>query len=79
MNYQLMRGGLLPININTQDRIKYYECLDTYASKRVLEPFADFVAEIEEKRINELLNIHFDEKMYNQEQPQTDMTNGIHM
>lgn len=61
MNYQLMRGGFLPININTQDRVRYYECLDEYAANRELAPFTDFVAELEEKRITQYLNIFFDD------------------
>ena len=63
MNYQLMCGGFLPININTQDRVRYYECLDEYASNRKLAPFADFVAELEESRILSYLAIKFEESV----------------
>ena len=57
MNYSLMSNGFLPVNISTKDRIRYYESLDKYASDDILEPFADLVAELEEKRIQHYLSI----------------------
>ena len=30
MNFELMKAGLLPINIKYSDRIKYYDCFDDY-------------------------------------------------
>ncbi len=60
MNYQLMRAGLLPINIRTENRIRYYDCLDKYAVECDLLPFAELVAEIEEARINHYLSIEFE-------------------
>lgn len=59
MNYSLMSSGYLPINISTADRIGYYENLDKYASENVLEPFADFVADIEVKELKKYLAIAF--------------------
>lgn len=59
MNYQLMYHGFLPINILTNDRVRYYECLDIYASTYDLQPFADFVAELEEKRIIHYLSLNY--------------------
>lgn len=59
MNYSLMSSGFLPINISTADRIGYYENLDKYASKRILEPFADFIAELEIQRLKHYLSIEF--------------------
>jgi Fic family protein len=60
MNYQLMSAGLLPINIRTENRIKYYDALDKYASEHDLMPFATLVAEIEEARIRHDLSIEFE-------------------
>ena len=59
MNYSLMSSGFLPININTDERIRYYESLDKYASENVLSSFADLVAELEERRIQHYLSIEF--------------------
>lgn len=59
MNYQLMINGYLPINISTEDRVRYYESLDRYASKGELDMFADLVAELEEKRLQHYLSIQF--------------------
>lgn len=59
MNYSLMSSGYLPININTADRIGYYENLDKYASENVLEPFADFISDIEVKELKKYLAIKF--------------------
>lgn len=60
MNYQLMKAGFLPINIRTDDRIRYYESLDKYAADGDLTMFAELVAELEEKRIDDYLAIEFD-------------------
>ena len=60
MNYQLMSAGLLPINIRTENRIRYYDALDKYAVERDLQPFAEFVAEVEEARIRHYLSIEFE-------------------
>ena len=58
MNYVLMFHGLLPVNIMVTDRVRYYDCLDLYASTQNLHPFADFVAELEERRIKHYLSLH---------------------
>lgn len=70
MNYQLMSAGFLPINILTDDRLRYYEYLDQYASKYELDSFADFVAELEERRIDHYMSIDFvqDIEMPNQQE-----------
>ncbi len=60
MNYQLMKAGFLPINIRTDDRIRYYESLDKYAADGDLTMFAELVAELEEQRIDDYLAIEFD-------------------
>lgn len=60
MNYLLMSNGFLPINIRTEDRIKYYDSLDKYAAEGDLMPFADLVAELEEARIKHFMSIKFE-------------------
>lgn len=57
MNYQLMSGGFLPVSIAKENRIEYFEALETYAVRGDLKPFADMVAGLEEKRLDEYLAI----------------------
>lgn len=57
MNYQLMAAGFLPISIAKENRLEYYEALDTYAVSRNLQPFAEMVAALEEQRLDEYLGI----------------------
>lgn len=60
MNYSLMSSGLLSVNISKDSRVKYYECLDKYASEDILAPFAELIAELEEKRLKNYLSIKFE-------------------
>ncbi len=55
MNYQLMSSGLLPLSIPKEIRLEYFRCLETYAEEGSIEPFADFIAALEDKRLDELL------------------------
>ncbi len=57
MNYQLMKHGFLPISVNKEDKLDYFNFLEEYAVNGNLEPFADFVAELEERRLDEYLSI----------------------
>lgn len=59
MNYSLMENGFLPVNISTDNRIAYYESLDKYAFAGEFMPFADFIAELEIKRLKNYLSIKF--------------------
>ena len=60
MNYQLMKAGFLPINIRTEDRVRYYDSLDKYSADSDLNYFSELVAELEEKRIDDYLAIEFE-------------------
>lgn len=57
MNYQLMFNGFLPVSIAKEDRLAYFEALEAYAVGGDLKPFADMIAELEEKRLDEYLSI----------------------
>ena len=57
MNYQLMKKGFLPINIKVEDRIDYYNALDIYATKKDIVPFTNLIADLEEKRLDEINHI----------------------
>ena len=60
MNCQLMKAGFLPINIRTEDRVRYYDSLNKYAADNDLNYFSELVAELEEKRIDDYLAIEFE-------------------
>lgn len=51
MNYQLMSNGFLPVSIKKENRLDYYNTLEQYAVNNNLEPFAEMVAELEEKQL----------------------------
>ena len=57
MNYQLMIRGFLPVSFDKEKRLDYYNALEQYAVNGDLTPFAEFVAELEEKHLNEYLKI----------------------
>ncbi len=57
MNYQLMINGYLPVSVDKEDRLNYYNALEQYAAYGNLEPFADFVSELEEKQLDEYLKL----------------------
>lgn len=57
MNYQLMYAGFLPVSIAKEDRLEYYNTLEAYATLGNLEPFADLIAELEEKQLDIYLGL----------------------
>lgn len=57
MNYQLMRNEFLPVSINKEDRLEYFNLLEEYAVNGNLSLFADFIAELEEQQLDEYLSI----------------------
>ena len=57
MNYQLLINGFLPISVAKENRLDYYNALEQYAVNGDLTPFADFVAELEEQRLDEYLAV----------------------
>lgn len=57
MNYQLMLDGFLPVSIAKESRLEYFEALEAYAVDGDLTPFAEIVAALEEKRLDEYLAI----------------------
>ena len=52
MNYQLMAHDFLPISIAKESRLEYFEALESYAVDADLKPFVDFIAALEEQRLN---------------------------
>lgn len=57
MNYQLMSNGFLPVSVNKEDRLEYFNRLEEYAVNSNLSPFADFIANLEEQQLDEYSSI----------------------
>lgn len=57
MNYQLIAFGFLPVSIAKENRLEYFEALETYVMEGDLKPFANMIAELEEQRLDEYLGI----------------------
>ncbi|XFA99473.1 Fic family protein [Candidatus Izemoplasma sp. B36] len=55
LNYQLELEGFLPISITKDLRNEYYKNIDEYKINKKIEPFTEFIAKIEERRIKEFL------------------------
>ncbi|MHB1404846.1 MAG: Fic family protein [Desulfitobacteriaceae bacterium] len=52
MNYQLMINGFLPVSIAKESRLQYFDALERYAVDANLKPFADFMAALEEQKLD---------------------------
>lgn len=52
MNYQLMVNGFLPVSINKEDRLEYYNTLEEYVVNGNLKPFVDMVPVLEDKQLD---------------------------
>lgn len=52
MNYQLLLNGFLPISIAKESRLEYFNALESYAVDANLKPFADFIAALEEQKLD---------------------------
>lgn len=57
MNYQLLSKGFLAVSVTKEDRLQYYNALEEFAVNRNLTPFAEYLAKLEELRLNELLEV----------------------
>lgn len=57
MNYQLLSNGFLPVSIAKENRLEYFEALETYAVDGNLTPFAEMIAELEQNRLKEYISI----------------------
>ena len=57
MNYQLMLHDFLPVSVDKENRLDYYNALERYAVHKDLNPFADFIAGLEEKQLDEYLKL----------------------
>jgi Fic family protein len=52
MNYQLLANGFLPISIAKENRLEYFNALESYAVNQDLKPFAVMIASLEEQQLD---------------------------
>ena len=52
-----MAAGFLPVSIAKENRLEYFEALETYALDGDLSPFSEMIAALEEQRLDEYLGI----------------------
>lgn len=57
MNYQLMANGFPAISIAKEQRLKYFNTLESYAVEGNLNPFADMVAELVDHQLDRYLSM----------------------
>jgi Fic family protein len=55
MNYGLLRNKFAPVSIKKENRIAYFEALESYAVKGDLSPFSEMIAELEEAAMTEFI------------------------
>ncbi len=55
MNFQLLSKGFLAVSVAKEDRLQYYTALEEFAVHNNLTPFADYLASLEESRLDEFL------------------------
>lgn len=69
MNYQLMSEGFPAISVAKEDRLEYFKALDVYAVERNLQPFADLVADLVDRQMEQYIELS--EPQQDMGQPQT--------
>jgi len=59
INMELIKAGLLPVNIKFKDRIKYYNCFDNnyYINGKTSDALAELIAECETEELLKYLEI----------------------
>ncbi len=55
LNYQLELEGYLPVSITRAQRDDYFKNIDEYKINKKIEPFTEFLADLEAERIKEFL------------------------
>jgi Fic family protein len=57
MNYRLMSDGWLPVSVPKEERLRYFESLETYAVGGDMQPFAAFVAALENAELDRMIEM----------------------
>ena len=55
MNHELLSKGYPAVDIKVEDRLKYFETLETYSTKGDIKPFTKLVAEATERQVDRFL------------------------
>ena len=66
MNYQLLSNGFLPVSIAKENRLEYFDALETYAVNGDLAPFAEMIAGLEQQRLKEYISISEEQTPYDE-------------
>lgn len=54
LNYELMKNGLAPVIITADERNKYYEVLEQFKVEKNMNPFVEYLQELELKSLGNL-------------------------
>lgn len=57
MNYQLMAEGFPAISIAKEDRLEYFKALEAYAVEGDLHPFAELVAGLVDRQMEQYIEL----------------------
>lgn len=57
LNFELIKAGLLPVNIKFADRRKYYDCFDDYAASGSAGMLAQLIADYEVKELGKYVEM----------------------
>jgi Fic family protein len=59
INLELIKAGLLPVNIKFKDRIKYYDCFDNtiFINGRTADALADLITQYEAEELIKYIEI----------------------
>lgn len=57
MNLELIKAGLLPVNIKFADRRKYYDCFDDYSASNTPKALTSLIAEYEIEELEKHIKI----------------------
>lgn len=58
LNLELIKAGLLPINVKYTDRQRYYDCFDSfYSNKPDAEPLIELISEYEESELKKRIDM----------------------
>ena len=55
LNLELIKAGLLPVNIKFKDKLKYYNCFDAYHKDRNFESMINLVCGYEEMELEKMI------------------------
>jgi len=60
LNLELIKAGLLPVNIKFADRRKYYDCFDSYATDSTADALVQLIATYEEEELTRRIHLLMD-------------------